>query len=164
MQIRKTSVISRASPPGRKHPGYILLHPEGRGFEEVVWKKAAGLSRRETLAWVFQAQASLYAPAPRRYHRVPAMTNKATDLLKLLEKKVEPASAPETEPAPKLDHGVPPLKEHSHFGEITSFIWSVADLLRGDYTQSEYGRVILPFTVLRRSDAPQTFCCTQTEA
>ena len=31
-----------------------------------------------------------------------------------------------------------------------SFIWSVADLLRGDYKQSEYGRVILPFTVLRR--------------
>jgi hypothetical protein len=30
--------------------------------------------------------------------------------------------------------------------------WSVADLLRGDYKQSEYGRVILPFTVLRRLD------------
>jgi type I restriction enzyme M protein len=33
-----------------------------------------------------------------------------------------------------------------------AFIWSVADLLRGDYRQSEYGRVILPFTVLRRLD------------
>jgi type I restriction-modification system DNA methylase subunit len=32
------------------------------------------------------------------------------------------------------------------------FIWSVADLLRGDYKQSEYGRVILPFTLLRRLD------------
>jgi type I restriction enzyme M protein len=32
-------------------------------------------------------------------------------------------------------------------------IWSVADLLRGDYRRSEYGRVILPFTVLRRLDA-----------
>src|SRR5690606_224963 len=29
-------------------------------------------------------------------------------------------------------------------------IWSVADLLRGDYKQSDYGKVILPFTVLRR--------------
>ena len=38
------------------------------------------------------------------------------------------------------------------FSEITSFIWSVADLLRGDYKQSEYGRVILPLTVLRRLD------------
>lgn len=35
---------------------------------------------------------------------------------------------------------------------LGSFIWSVADLLRGDYKQSEYGKVILPFTVLRRLD------------
>lgn len=32
------------------------------------------------------------------------------------------------------------------------FIWAIADLLRGDYKPSEYGRVILPFTVLRRLD------------
>ena len=35
---------------------------------------------------------------------------------------------------------------------LSAFIWAVADLLRGDYKQSEYGRVILPFTVLRRLD------------
>jgi len=35
---------------------------------------------------------------------------------------------------------------------LSSFIWSVADLLRGDYKQSEYSKVILPFTVLRRLD------------
>ena len=35
---------------------------------------------------------------------------------------------------------------------ISSLIWSVADLLRGDYKPSEYGKVILPFTVLRRLD------------
>jgi len=35
---------------------------------------------------------------------------------------------------------------------LSAFIWSVADLLRGDFKQSEYGRVILPFTVLRRLD------------
>ena len=29
-----------------------------------------------------------------------------------------------------------------------SFIWSVADLLRGDYMQSEYSKIILPLTVL----------------
>lgn len=39
---------------------------------------------------------------------------------------------------------------------LSSFIWSVADLLRGDYKQSEYGRVILPFTVLRRLDCVLT--------
>ncbi len=35
---------------------------------------------------------------------------------------------------------------------LSSFIWSVADLLRGDYKQSDYGKVILPMTVLRRLD------------
>lgn len=35
---------------------------------------------------------------------------------------------------------------------LSAFIWSVADLLRGDYKQSEYGKVILPYTVLRRLD------------
>ncbi len=35
---------------------------------------------------------------------------------------------------------------------LSSFIWSVADLLRGNYKPHEYGRFILPFTVLRRLD------------
>lgn len=35
---------------------------------------------------------------------------------------------------------------------LSALIWSVADLLRGDYRQSDYGKVILPFTVLRRLD------------
>ncbi|HSH61881.1 MAG TPA: class I SAM-dependent DNA methyltransferase [Acidimicrobiales bacterium] len=39
-----------------------------------------------------------------------------------------------------------------NFNDKVSFIWSVADLLRGDYKQSEYGRVILPLVVLRRLD------------
>lgn len=33
---------------------------------------------------------------------------------------------------------------------LADFIWNVADALRGDFKQSEYGRIILPFTVLRR--------------
>lgn len=36
--------------------------------------------------------------------------------------------------------------------EQANFVWSIADLLRGDFKQSEYGKVILPFTVLRRFD------------
>ena len=36
---------------------------------------------------------------------------------------------------------------------LPAFIWSVADLLRGDYKQSEYGKVILPLTVIRRLDS-----------
>jgi type I restriction enzyme M protein len=37
-----------------------------------------------------------------------------------------------------------------NFTSTAAFIWSVADLLRGDYRQSDYGKVILPFTLLRR--------------
>ena len=33
---------------------------------------------------------------------------------------------------------------------ISALIWSTADLLRGDYKQSDYGKVILPITLLRR--------------
>ncbi|MGJ8572813.1 MAG: type I restriction-modification system subunit M [Hoeflea sp.] len=33
---------------------------------------------------------------------------------------------------------------------LASYIWSLADLLRGDFRQSQYGRIILPFTLLRR--------------
>lgn len=36
--------------------------------------------------------------------------------------------------------------------ESANFIWSIADLLRGDYKQSDYGKVILPLTILRRLD------------
>lgn len=37
-----------------------------------------------------------------------------------------------------------------NFTSTAAFIWSVADLLRGDFKQSDYGKVILPFTLLRR--------------
>ncbi len=39
---------------------------------------------------------------------------------------------------------------NSKHTELANHAWSVADLLRGDYKQSDYGKVILPFTVLRR--------------
>ena len=42
----------------------------------------------------------------------------------------------------------PAHRVNNHAG----LIWSIADLLRGDYKQSEYGRVILPLVVLRRLD------------
>ena len=35
---------------------------------------------------------------------------------------------------------------------LSSFVWSVAEILRGDFKQSEYGKVVLPFVVLRRLD------------
>jgi type I restriction enzyme M protein len=50
---------------------------------------------------------------------------------------------------PAVERGEPV----DNFQEKVAFIWSVADLLRGDYKQSEYGKVILPLTVLRRLDS-----------
>ncbi|MBP7746988.1 MAG: SAM-dependent DNA methyltransferase [Phycisphaerae bacterium] len=40
----------------------------------------------------------------------------------------------------------------NNFGEKVSFIWSVADLLRGPYRPNQYKDVMLPLTVLRRLD------------
>ncbi|MCC5835434.1 MAG: SAM-dependent DNA methyltransferase [Opitutales bacterium] len=40
------------------------------------------------------------------------------------------------------------MSEHSN--NLASYIWALADLLRGDFKQSQYGRIILPFTLLRR--------------
>jgi type I restriction-modification system DNA methylase subunit len=44
---------------------------------------------------------------------------------------------------------------NTNFSQTAAFIWSVADLLRGDFKQSQYGRVILPFTLLRRLECVQ---------
>jgi type I restriction-modification system DNA methylase subunit len=50
---------------------------------------------------------------------------------------------------------------HSSLG---SFVWAIAEILRGDFKQSEYGKVILPFVVMRRLDcileriSPSTGC------
>jgi type I restriction-modification system DNA methylase subunit len=37
------------------------------------------------------------------------------------------------------------------FGDKVAFIWSVADILRGDFKAHEFGQVILPFTVAHAS-------------
>lgn len=39
-----------------------------------------------------------------------------------------------------------------NISNLSSFSWSIAEILRGDFKQSEYGKVILPFVVLRRLD------------
>lgn len=38
----------------------------------------------------------------------------------------------------------------NNFKEKADLIWQVDDLLRGDYKQSDYGKVILSMTVIRR--------------
>ena len=55
-------------------------------------------------------------------------------------------------PQPMTSTSAAPNQQPSGKQNLSAFIWSVADLLRGDYKQSDYGKVILPFTVLRRLD------------
>jgi hypothetical protein len=58
--------------------------------------------------------------------------------------KASALSAPPRAPVRPAPHGPQP----SGMQNLSAFIWSVADLWRGDYKQSDYGKVILPFTVL----------------
>ena len=44
------------------------------------------------------------------------------------------------------------VQQFGSFSEISAFIWSIADLMRGDFKRHEYGQVVLPFTLLRRLD------------
>ncbi len=41
----------------------------------------------------------------------------------------------------------------ANFQEKVTFIWDLADLLRGVYKRNEYQKIILPFTVLKRFDS-----------
>ena len=64
-------------------------------------------------------------------------------------------SAPSAAPRPPARPAARPAPlgpQPSGKQNLSTFIWSVADLLRGDYKQSDYGKVIMPFTVLRRLD------------
>ena len=44
------------------------------------------------------------------------------------------------------------MADAAKIGRLSSFVWSIAELLRGDFKQSEYGRIVMPFVVLRRLD------------
>ena len=73
------------------------------------------------------------------------MTRRPSDTqLSLLE-------SPSATPEPSRVNDIA-TKQFESFSEISSFIWSIADLMRGDFKRHEYGQVVLPFTVLRRLD------------
>ena len=40
----------------------------------------------------------------------------------------------------------------ANFNSVVSFLWAIADLLNGAFKKSEFQKIILPFTVLRRLD------------
>lgn len=42
--------------------------------------------------------------------------------------------------------------EPAKFNNVVSFLWAIADLLNGAFQKSEFQKIILPFTVLRRLD------------
>ena len=71
---------------------------------------------------------------------------------------IDPTQAPEAplRAAPAAKPARPakpaPRAEHAEQRSLSGLIWSVAELLRGDYKPADYGKVILPFTVLRRLD------------
>ena len=44
------------------------------------------------------------------------------------------------------------MNDTSKFNSVVSFLWSIADLLNGAFKKSEFQKIILPFTVLRRLD------------
>ena len=73
-------------------------------------------------------------------------------LAKTME-KVRDDHSPLNDYAQKLcfgSHHVAASCMTTNFSQTAAYIWSLADLLRGDFKQSQYGRVILPFTILRR--------------
>jgi hypothetical protein len=66
-----------------------------------------------------------------------------------LAKPTAPAVPVVAEPTPKPSSR-PASVMKTNPSQLAAYIWSLADLLRGDFKQSQYGRVILPFTILRR--------------
>ncbi|WP_444886624.1 type I restriction-modification system subunit M [Microbulbifer sp. JMSA008] len=52
-----------------------------------------------------------------------------------------------------MSRAEPQLPEQKTPNNLAAYCWSIADLLRGDFKQSQYGRIILPFTLLRRLEA-----------
>ena len=44
------------------------------------------------------------------------------------------------------------MNDTSKFNAVVSFLWAIADLLNGAFKKSEFQKIILPFTVLRRLD------------
>jgi type I restriction enzyme M protein len=68
----------------------------------------------------------------------------------------KPAPKPSEPPPKPVARSVPPAAVSGsapmtmNISQLAAYIWNLADLLRGDFKQSQYGRIILPFTILRR--------------
>ena len=94
------------------------------------------------------AAATAKTTAPAQPDLLAALPNGAPDATTV-------PSRPMTESAPVTAKAAPQSPSpaaSANTQSLSGLIWSVADLLRGNYRQHEYGKVILPFTVLRRLD------------
>ena len=137
-------------------PDQEALHEEFFGALEALGGSAGNGKMRELLGWdeaTYEAvKASLLASGQLRPGRGRGGS------VSLAEGSGEEAGQDPARSVPPKDPGHPaagpaPLgPQPSGKQNLSAFIWSVADLLRGDYKQSDYGKVILPFTVLRRLD------------
>jgi type I restriction enzyme M protein len=45
------------------------------------------------------------------------------------------------------------ITKTANFREKANLIWNIAELLRGEYKQADYGKVVLPLVVLKRLDS-----------
>ena len=59
--------------------------------------------------------------------------------------------APEPRPIAAFQEGKTTM-QNAKVRELANFIWQIADTLRGSFKAHDYGKVILPFLVLRRLD------------
>jgi type I restriction enzyme M protein len=101
------------------------------------------------------AEQHRYSEAFRRMQELDAVLNTLTTISrKLIEQTVHGLTtgvlSPDDAVAIGEESTVASGPTHQ---KMAADIWSVADLLRGDYKRHEYGQVVLPFTVLRRLDA-----------
>ncbi|MFN9094708.1 MAG: N-6 DNA methylase, partial [Alphaproteobacteria bacterium] len=129
----------------------------GRLREALGWPEDRYWAAQTTLL-----DASALIPGRGRGGSVSLPTVTATsqpDLLAALRNGTPDAttapSRPTTESAPVTTNAAPPSPPpaaSANTQSLSGLIWSVADLLRGDYNPHDYGKVILPFTVLRRLD------------
>jgi type I restriction enzyme M protein len=112
---------------------YLAARNKARRLREIVVAEFIAAGERSTDA----------AQAPRQIV-VPARQASANEAGVAKGEERAPTSGTTT----RGPGGTSEPRSNNH----AAFIWSVADLLRGDYKQSEYGKVILPLTVLRRLD------------
>jgi type I restriction enzyme M protein len=125
------------------------------GALEALGGSAGNGRLRELLGWDEASYDAVKAQLLASGQLVPGRGRGGSVSLSNGDRATHPAAAsaePSTKTMPSPQAVASPGPQPTGKQNLSAFIWSVADLLRGDYKQSDYGKVILPFTVLRRLD------------